>query len=197
MSTQFCRHTFVNTVLSTLFLSTLFSSTALACPPSRWELRAGYGWQYTNNSRPNNYQVVSLLPSLVVPLSNPVGSSWSRGRFVWNPELMLAVFIHPYLRPILGVTPLQFRYELGAIGGRWFPYGTIGAGVLYANVNRTETGSDLNFNLQGALGVRYAFHDACALLVEYRHIHMSNSHLDDQNAGLNTHNFLAGLSVEF
>lgn len=163
--------------------------------PAAWECRTGYGYQYKNRQRPNNYQVHPFLPSAVVPMGRVVGPSWLRGRWAWQPELFLALFTHPYVRPILGLTPLQFRCTLEPLG-RWSPYGLLGAGVLYANVNREETSGDLNFNLQGALGLQVALSKDVALLVEYRHIHLSNAGLHEENSGLNTHTFLAGLSLQ-
>jgi len=162
----------------------------------RWELRTGYGYQYTNNSRPNNFQVTPLYPSLAIPLTEPRGSSWYRGRFGWNPELFLAFFSHPYVRPIFGVTPLQFSYSFESPKGRFSPYLFAGAGVLWANVNRRETRSDTNFNLQGGAGARYRMTERTALILEYRHIHISNAGLHEDNAGLNTHTFLVGVSIK-
>lgn len=160
----------------------------------RLELRAGYGYQYTNESRPNNFQVISLLPSLSVPLTGPVGPSFGKGRFEWSPELIAAFFIHPYLRPMLGATPLQFSYALEP-KGRFLPYLFAGTGILWANVNRRESRSDLNFNIQGGVGTRYRVSERTSLILEYRHMHISNAGLHEDNAGLNTHTFLVGVSL--
>lgn len=177
---------------------TLFPSPAFARPPSRWELKTGYGYQYKNTkARPNNYQIHFLLPSLVIPLTEVFGPSWWRGRITWTPELFLAFMTHPNNRPMVGVIPLQFRYEIEPIAGRWSPYLGLGAGVLHANVNRRETGSDLNFSVSGAAGLRYRMNDQTSLILEYRHLHLSNAGLDERNSGLNTHTFLAGLSIAF
>jgi len=163
--------------------------------PTRWELKTGYGYQYKNpETRPNNYQVHYLLPSLVVPLTDPIGPAWARGRFTWNPEVTLGFFTHPNNRPILGVAPLQARYEWEPIG-RWSPYLLAGLGVLYAKINARESGSEINFNLSEAVGVRYRWTQKASLLVEYRHIHISNAGLDEPNSGLNTHTFFAGVAV--
>ena len=161
----------------------------------RWDLRTGYAYQYTNNSRPNNYELIPVLPSVVIPLTEPVGPKWLRGRFEWAPELFLALFIHPYARPLAGVTPLQFRYMLEP-KGRWSPYAFCGGGVLNVDINRRETDSHINFNLQGGVGISYALNDKVSLLLEYRHIHISNAGLDEDNSGLNTNTFLAGISVK-
>ncbi|MBI3317561.1 MAG: acyloxyacyl hydrolase [Candidatus Omnitrophica bacterium] len=162
--------------------------------PDRCEVRAGYGWQYTNNSRPNNFQIISLLPSVAYPLTDDIGPAWIRGRFEWNPELNLALFTHPYVRPLFGATLLQFHYGLEP-KGRWSPYLLAGAGVLRADINRRETRSRVNFNLQAGIGVGYAISERTSLLFEYRHTHISNAGLDEDNSGLNTHTFLAGVSI--
>lgn len=182
----------------------LFSSVCPAGAFADWpkgfradavELKTGYGWQYTNETRPNHFQITPVLPSLVYQMTPPVGTPWFRGRFLWNPELFFALFSHPYVRPMLGVTPIQFQYALEPLG-RLSPYFLIGAGVLRANVNRRETRAHTNFNLQGGIGTRYALTPATALIFEYRHIHISNAGLHEDNAGLNTHTFLVGVSVK-
>jgi len=182
----------------------VFCVSALATPVvawtwptvERWELRTGYGYQYVNKkSRPTHFQIHPLLPSAVIPMGRVVGPSWLRGRWAWNPELLIAFFSYPYVRPMLGFTPLQFRYTLET-KGRWTPYGLLGAGVLYAPINRSESDSQANFNIQGALGVEYALSKDTALIVEYRHLHVSNAGLGHENAGLDAHTFLAGLSVK-
>ncbi len=174
------------------------SSEAAAEPAGRekrWELRTGYGYQYTNSTRPTHFQITPLLVSLAVPISDQKGASGYRGRFEWNPELFLAVFSHPYVRPLAGVTPLQFSYAFEP-EGRLSPYAGVGTGILWANINRRETRKDLNFNIQGFVGTRYGLSDRVALILEYRHIHISNAGLHEDNAGLNTHTFLAGISFK-
>ena len=163
--------------------------------PSRYDLRVGYGWQYTNGARPNNIQLISLLPSLVVPLGGDVGPRWFRGRGEWNPEINLALFNHPYARPLFGFTPMQFRWSW-EIPCRFKPYIFGGAGVLRANINRRETRSRTNFNVQMGFGTYVDLNDATSLILEYRHIHISNAGLDEDNAGANMHTFLAGISVK-
>lgn len=165
------------------------------CTPERWELKAGYGWQYTNSFRPTNLQVVWLLPSAVIPITESVNLLGAHGRFEWNPELLLATFQYPYVRPILGITPLQFRFMVDPVH-RVQPYVLAGAGAVYANVNRIETASHANFNLQVGAGVRYPVTKSTDFLVEYRHVHVSNAGLDKPNHGLNTHNFYVGVSIK-
>lgn len=172
-----------------------FASSAEPWKVNRWEGRAGYGYQYTNTSRPTHFQMFQILPSAVIPLTESVGPSWFRGRWEWNPELWFGLFSHPYVRPLIGVTPIQFRW-IFKTHCRFKPYGTLGAGILYANINRRETRNALNFNLQGALGMLVELSDSTSLILEYRHIHVSNAGLHEDNAGLNNHTFLAGLSLK-
>ena len=163
--------------------------------PERWEFRTGYAHQYTNNSRPNHFQFAPVLPSVVVPIGQPVRKGWLQGQFEWNPELFLALFTQPYDRPLIGITPLQFRYVFRP-KFRIHPYLFAGAGFLYAHINRRETRSDWNFNPQFGAGFYYTLSDALSLILEYRHIHISNAGLHEDNAGLNAHTFLAGVSFK-
>ena len=163
--------------------------------PKRLEFRTGYGYQYTNRTRPTNFQITPILPGAIFPLSDSMGPSWFRGHFDWSPELFLGLFTHPYDRPIIGVTPLQFDYALEPLGA-FSPYFLIGGGFLESNINRRETGSDWNFNLQGGIGTRLRMSEKTSLILEYRHIHISNAGLHEDNAGLNTHTFLVGFSIQ-
>ncbi len=162
--------------------------------PARWDFRTGYAYQYTNESRPNNFQLIPFLPSVIIPLTKEIGPRWARGKFNWQVEGNFAAFIHPWHRPLFGVTPIQFQWEW-ATPCRWKPYVFAGAGVLYANVDRRETRKDLNFNLQGGIGTYLDLGKDRSLIVEYRHIHLSNAGLHEDNSGMDTHNFLVGVSV--
>ena len=183
-------------------LALLFGGHAVARQPAetrfhaeRVELRTGYGWQYKSSTRPDNFQVHPLLASAVIPLTGEVGPSWLRGRAEWNPEIFLALFTHPYHRPLIGVTPLQVKYTLTP-KGRFSPYLLLGSGILYADINRRETRSDWNFNLQEGVGTYFKLTGAADLILEYRHIHVSNAGIHEDNTGLNTHTFLAGISIK-
>ena len=175
----------------------LFSKLSVAAwgwpQPSRWDLRTGYGYQYTNRSRPTNFQVISVMPSAVFHLTDAVGPGWFRGRFNWNPELHLGLFIHPYDRPIFGINPIQFQWEWET-HSRWKPYLVGGTGVAFANVNRRETRSHSNFSLHGGVGTYLDLNERLSLIAEYRHTHISNAGLDEDNSGIDTHTFLIGAS---
>ncbi len=163
--------------------------------PERWEFRAGYAYQYKDaKARPHNFQLLNFMASAAVPMGGQRGSGWFKGRLEWAPELWLGLFTHPYVRPLIGVIPLQYRYVFQP-EGRLRPYLFAGAGFLYANVNRRETRSDWNFNPQVGVGCYYSVNDATSLILEYRHVHISNAGLEDENSGMNNHTFLAGVSV--
>lgn len=162
--------------------------------PERWEFRAGYGYQYKDTkSRPHNFQLLNFMASTAVPMGEQRRSGWFKGRLEWAPEFWLGLFTHPYDRPLIGAIPLQFRYLFQP---EWKPrpYLFAGAGILYANVNRKETQKDLNFNLQVGAGFYYALSETASLILEYRHVHLSNAGLHESNSGMNTHTFLAGVS---
>ncbi len=159
------------------------------------ELRTGYAFANNNEDQPTGFQTTPLLPSVAVPLTEPIGSGWYRGRIEWNPELFFGVFSYPYVRPLFGVAPLQFRYALET-GSRWTPYLFGSMGVVHSKVERQETGSDFNFLLSAGLGAQYALTEHTALLLEYRHIHISNANIDDNNSAIDSHAFLVGVSFK-
>ena len=163
--------------------------------PERWEFRAGYAYQYKDaKARPHNFQLLNFMVSAAFPMGGQQGRGWFKGRFEWAPELWLGLFTHPYVRPLFNATPLQFRYVFEP---EWkvHPYLFAGAGILYADVDRRETGNRLNFNPQFGAGLYYALNDAASLILEYRHVHISNAGMDERNSGMNNHTFLAGVSL--
>jgi len=187
-------------VLAAVAVIPLLSSRSFAAwtdspRPDRWEFRTGYAYQYTNSKRPTNFELVPFFPSASLPAGKQVGSGWLRGQWEWAPELFLATMIHPFMRPILGVTPLQFRYVFQP-ECRIHPYLFAGAGILYGDFDRRETGNRLNFNPQFGAGIYYALNQSVSLILEYRHIHISNAGMDERNSGLNTHTFLVGVSLK-
>lgn len=183
-------------------LASVFGGWAVARQPAesrfhveRVEARTGYGWQYKSSSRPNNFQLHPALVSAVIPITGETGPSWLRGRVEWSPELFLGLFTHPYDRPLIGVTPVQLKYALTP-KGRFTPYALAGSGILHSNINRRETRSDWNFNLNWGAGTAFKLTGAADLILEYRHIHLSNAGIHEDNTGLNTHTFLAGVSIK-
>lgn len=187
----------VVSVACALFLSAASPGFAATGQPVRLELRAGYGQQYTNDRRPHDFNMLLLLPSASVPLceTGEAAPGFLEGRFEWAPEIFLAMFTRPYHRGLVGITPIQFRYVFQP-DWKLRPYVFAGVGVLHANVNRRETRSDWNFNPQGGGGIYYDLSGSASLILEYRHIHISNAGLHEDNAGINSHNVLVGVSLK-
>ena len=181
-----------------LFFSPVGSQAAWSglLHPERWEFRAGYAYQYKNTkARPHNFQLINFMLSGAYPLGGQKNFGWLTGRFEWAPELWLGIFTHPYYRGLFNANPLQFRYVFQP-EGKIRPYLFAGAGILYADVDRRETGNRINFNPQFGSGFYFTLNEKTSLILEYRHVHISNAGLDDRNSGMNNHTFLAGVSFK-
>lgn len=184
-----------------LFVGTFFSKANRPVPApegrpgraERVELRVGHGIANNDEFQPSGFQLTSLLPSIDIPLTKIIGPSWARGRVMWNPELQLGMWSYPYVRPLIGIHPLQFKYEFEPVD-RWTLYGLTGWGGIYSNIERPETATDGNFSLAIGGGLRYAVTDRRSYLLEYRHQHYSNYGSDDQNNGIDCHTLLLGIS---
>lgn len=159
----------------------------------RVELRAGHAIADNSEYQPSGFQLTQILSSVDIPLTESIGPSWARGRIIWNPELQLGLFSYPYVRPLVGIHPLQFKYEFEPVD-RWTWYGLTGWGGVYSNIERPETGTDGNFSLAIGVGVRYAASARTSYVFEYRHVHLSNYGSDDQNNGLDSHALFVGIS---
>ncbi len=178
------------------FMSSLIAGWDHPLRVERVELRVGHAIANNTDAQPSGFQLTEALPSVDVPLTRPFGPSWARGRILWNPELQFGLFFVPYVRPLVGVRPFQFRYELGPLH-RWSVYAISGGGVMYAHIERPETGSDGNFSLILGAGLRYAATTRSSWVLEYRHLHMSNGGADDQNSGIDSHAVLLGTAFRF
>ncbi len=161
--------------------------------PDRFNFLVGYGYQETGIHRPTHFQQIYLLSSLIVPLTRSIGPSWFRGRVEWNPEVGAGSFLHPYARPFLEFSPVQFHYAFEPIG-HWSPYVIGSTGIFMANIKTAETEVWFNFNSQIGLGTGYAVTDRVSLLVEYRYGHISNAGIHGRDHGMETQNFLVGVS---
>ena len=121
--------------------------------------------------------------------------SWHRG----NWELLAHVFggaqfdpSHAYL---IGAAPL-LRYNFGP-GKRWVPFIDFGAGVTATDIRDGDLSTTFEFNLQAGAGTHFFLRKDLALTFQYRFIHLSNAGIDFPNLGVNTSNFLLGVSWFF
>lgn len=177
-----------------LFFGSFFAKSDQPLRAERVELRVGHAIANNDEYQPSGFQLSQVLPSVDIPLTKTLGPSWARGRIIWNPELQLGLFSYPYVRPVVGIHPIQVKYALEPVDG-WSAYGLSGWGGVYANIDRPETGTDGNFSLVIGAGVRYAATPRTSYLFEYRHLHLSNYGSDDQNNGIDTHQLLLGVSL--
>ncbi len=161
----------------------------------RLELRAGYARSQQNSAQPTGFEMIPVLPSLVVPLTKPTGPAWCRGRFEWNPELFFAEIYTPYNRPLYGISLLKFNYALYP-DSRLQPYITGAFGGVRGHIDRPETGSDYNFLIQSGIGTRYQMSENTALILEYRRTHISNGGTNERNSGIDSDTWLAGVSYK-
>lgn len=178
-----------------MLLDSIFHPHPAPFRAERVEFKVGYALGNNNNSQSTGFQYAPAALSAVVPMTDWQGSGWWKGRVDWNPELLTGTFTYPNVRPLVGLTPLQFRYQF-APRGHWWPYFQSGFGGVYSRINnRVETGKDLNFNLMIGAGIAYALNEGTSLMLEYRHHHFSNGDTDEYNSGIDANAVLAGVSL--
>ena len=120
---------------------------------------------------------------------------WHRG----NWELLAHFFGGEQFNPshayLIGAAPL-LRYNF-APGGRWVPFIDFGAGVTATDIRDGDLSTTFEFNLQAGAGTHFFLRKDLALTFQYRFIHLSNAGIDFPNLGVNTSNFMLGLSWFF
>lgn len=85
---------------------------------------------------------------------------------------------------------------------RWFtPYFQLGVGGSYNDIADTESqvllGSEIQFLLEGELGLRAMLNERLSLVVEGGLLHLSNAGTTERNHGLNCLGGSAGLAFSF
>ena len=111
----------------------------------------------------------------------------------WMIEGWVAPLFGPETTFEIGTNPIAFRLAWDA-SRRVRPFGEIGIGLLYTGLRDIGTGGGFQFNEFAGAGVEWFVSDEWSLSLAYRYRHMSNSGIYDQNAGLDTHYGLIGLS---
>ena len=133
-------------------------------------------------------------------LNNPSGSGIFRG----NWEFLVGAFgdyLYDEDSYFVGAD-LNLRYNFIQPGATVIPFFQIGAGGAYGDLatnNREQglVGSEWNFELQAALGVRWMLSERLALVTYAQWQHFSNAGNSDRNRGLNGIGAMAGLSWFF
>jgi hypothetical protein len=120
---------------------------------------------------------------------------WYRGNWELLAEIFGGGVFHPNAAYLVGTAP-HLRYNF-AIGHRWVPFIDFGVGVTATDIRNGDLSTTFEFNLNAAIGTHYFLRDDLGLMLECRCTHLSNSGLEEPNAGVNTVTFLLGLSWLF
>jgi hypothetical protein len=133
-------------------------------------------------------------------LNNPRGS----GFFAGNYEFLAEVFGGPIFQGVGNVTAgatLFIRYNFIQPGGRITPYMQIGGGGVYTDISEHESRGlvslPVEFNLQGAGGLRFVVDRDWSILVEAGYRHISNGTIKLPNRGIDSVGGDLGLAFSF
>lgn len=133
-------------------------------------------------------------------LNNPRGNGMFRGNY----ELLIEGFFGRVFEgpgEYLGGGTIQLRYNFVQIDSKWVPYVQIGAGAFYSDIANDQTqsliGSDWEYNLQAAIGIRRMISHKWAFSVEGGFRHVSNRDSADRTTGLDLLGVQVGLSRFF
>jgi lipid A 3-O-deacylase len=134
-------------------------------------------------------------------LNDPSGSGFFRGNF----EFMVGLFggwIYDGPGDGLGGADLILRYNFVQPNASVVPFFQIGAGGMYSDMASDDgvqhlLGSDFNFALQSALGLRFFISENCAITASAQYQHFSNGGASDRNNGIEGLGGLVGVSCFF
>ena len=137
-----------------------------------------------------------LLPHVGYVVNDPVGPVPIRGSF--------QLLAEPTLIHLDGKDESSTVFGLAALG-RWVfatgpflrPFVEAGVGVLGGKTEFRQTSCDVNFILQGGVGLLFFLGENAAVTTSYRFHHISNAGTCDQNLGLNSSLFMLGVSYFF
>jgi len=147
------------------------------------------------NSRPTvNYAFGNA--QLGFMLTDVAGGGVLRGNFELAPEFFGAGIFGSTGTYITGGT-LWFRYNFVPRESRIVPYAQLGGGWVFMDIDHRYDGENFNFNVDGAVGLRYFFKPQVSLNLEYRFQHISNANLGQHNLGLNAEGPVLGISWLF
>ena len=158
-----------------------------------------YSLQRTTFERPN-FDYAPVVLRLGYMVNNVYGSGFFRG----NDEVMIEgigapVFVGPGTG--LGGLSLLYRRNFLAPNNRLVPYLTAGVGGIYTDAYHVKPqralGSPGEFDLQGAVGLRFRVSTKITLDTEFSYRHLSNAGLAERNYGTNAIGGMVGLSYGF
>jgi lipid A 3-O-deacylase len=118
---------------------------------------------------------------------------WARGNFEFVGELFGGGVFVGRGNYVAGMT-LWGRYNFVQPGWKFVPYGQIGAGLGFTDIDQRVIGQVFQFNLDVAFGTRYFIKPNLALNAEYRYQHLSNANTGPKNIGINAQGAFLGVS---
>ena len=159
-----------------------------------------YSVQRTTFLRPNIDYELSVIRAGYMLDSPHRGGSFLRG----NDEVLLEAVGGPIFQgpgSALGGLSVVYRRNFLAPGARLVPYINMGVGGVYSDAYHDQVqralGSKLEFDLQGALGLRFRVSERISLDGEASYRHLSNADLSSRNYGTNAIGGLLGVTFTF
>ena len=139
----------------------------------------------------------AFMPSWMMTITDPLGSSWYRGQVSVGAEMVYIQFQEPILTHGVGFTP-KIKYSFVALD-RIRPYAEFAGGPFWSDLTEKipEESGQFNFILTAGFGVSYFLTDQAALNVGYRFQHVSNAGTSYPNIGLNASLPFGGFSYFF
>jgi opacity protein-like surface antigen len=129
-------------------------------------------------------------------LSDPVATDrWYRGNWEMLADIFGGAQFHPDTAYVVGGGP-ELRYNF-LTGTRWVPFFSAGAGITATDIRNGDLSTTFEFNLHAGPGLHVFLKENVALTLQYRFIHLSNAGMDVPNLGVNSSNFVVGLSCFF
>ena len=137
---------------------------------------------------------------LGIMLSNPHGSNFLAGNFEFLGEAFGAAIFDGPGSAMAGST-LIFRYNFIQPHARVIPYFQIGTGLVYTDITESESRGlislPVEFNLQGAGGLRYMLDERWSLVLEGGYRHISNAFIKEPNFGVDNFGGNVGFGFSF
>lgn len=139
----------------------------------------------------------AFMPSWMITITDPLGSSWYRGQVSVGAEMVYIQFQEPILTHGVGFTP-KIKYSFVALD-RIRPYAEFAGGPFWSDLTGKipEESGEFNFILSAGFGVSYFLTDQAALNIGYRFQHISNAGTNYPNIGLNASLPFGGFSFYF
>lgn len=139
----------------------------------------------------------AVMPSWMMTLTDPIGTSWYRGQISLGAEMVYLEFREPLVTHGIGFTP-RIKYTFVALG-RLRPYAEFTGGPFWTDLGGRirEQANQFNFILSGGVGVSWFITPQLALNAGYRFHHISNAGTAFPNLGLNASLPFGGFSFYF